>query len=289
MLFTQPVTNIIRQRYSCRRYLDAPIEEETRRRLAEFAASSTAGPFSPTPARFTLAAATEQDRKALRGLGTYGFIKNPTGFIIGAVGPGDKNLEGFGYLMERIVLFATGLGLGTCWVGGVFTRSSFARKIGAKGGETIPAIVTTGYTADAGGAGDPIRRMAGSNKRLPWEALFFDARWGVPLAPQAAGAYAEALEMVRLGPSASNKQPWRVVRDGDRWHFFLQRTPGYPAAGLGKLVGIADLQRADMGIAMCHFELTAAELGLAGQWQVDDPGLDLPDDLTAYTATWAGG
>ena len=289
MAFTQPVIEIIRRRYSCRRYLDAPIEEETRQRLAEFAASSTTAPFSPTPARFILAAATEQDRLDLRGLGTYGFIKNPTGFIIGAIGPGYKNLEGFGYLMERIVLFATGLDLGTCWVGGIFTRSGFSRRIGAKRGEIIPAIVTAGYMADGGGVGDPIRRMAGSNQRLPWETLFFDLRWGVPLAPEAAGAYAEVLAMVRLGPSASNKQPWRVVRDGDRWHFYLHRTPGYPAAGLGKLVGIADLQRVDMGIAMCHFELAAADLGLAGQWQVRDPGLDLPDGLTSYTATWTGG
>ena len=289
MTFTQPVTEIIRRRYSCRRYLETPIEEQTRQRLAEFAVSSTAAPFSSTPARFILAASAEQDRQDLRGLGTYGFIKNPTGFIIGVVGRGDKNLEGFGYLMERIVLFATDLGLGTCWVGGIFTRSGFSRRIETKKRETIPAIVTTGYMADGGGAGDPIRRMAGSNQRLPWETLFFDTRWGIPLAPEAAGAYAEVLEMVRLGPSASNKQPWRVVRDGDRWHFYLQRTPGYPAAGLGKLVGIADLQRADMGIAMCHFELTAAELGLAGQWQIDDPGLELPGDLTSYTATWAGG
>jgi len=289
MTFTQSVTEIIRRRYSCRRYLDTPIKEETRQRLAEFVASDATGPFGPAPARFILAASTEQDRQELRGLGTYGFIKSPTGFIIGAMRRGDKNLEGFGYLMERNVLFATDLGLGTCWVGGVFTRSGFSRKIGAKRGETIPAVVTTGYTADEGGLRDPIRRMAGSNQRLPWEALFFDARFGSPLAPLAAGAYAEVLEMVRLGPSASNKQPWRIVREGDRWHFYLQRTPGYVAAGLGRLVGVADLQRADMGIAMCHFELSAAEMGLAGQWQVSDPGLEVPGDLTTYTASWVGG
>ena len=288
MVFTQPVTEIIRRRYSCRRYQDAPIEEETRQRLAEFVASDAAGPFGRTPARFILAAATEQDRQDLRGLGTYGFIKNPTGFIIGAMGPGDKNLEGFGYLMERNVLFATDLGLGTCWLGGTFTRSSFSRRIGTKRGETIPAVISTGYAADAGGSGDPIRRMAGSDRRLPWEAIFFDARFGNPLAPHAAGAYTEVLEMVRMGPSASNKQPWRIVREGSRWHFYLQRTPGYAAVGVGKLVGIADLQRVDVGIAMCHLALTAAELGLAGQWQIRDPGLELPGELTEYTATWVG-
>jgi hypothetical protein len=289
MVFTQPVTEIIRRRYSCRRYLDAPIEEETRQRLAEFVASNTTAPFGRTPARFILAAATEQDRQELRGLGTYGFIKNPTGFIIGAVGPGDKNLEGFGYLMERIVLFATDLGLGTCWLGGFFTRSSFSHKIETKGRETIPAVVSTGYMADGDGLREAIRWGASGTRRLPWEALFFDVRWGFPLSHEAAGAYAEALEMVRLGPSASNKQPWRIVGEGGHWHFYLQRTPRYVAVGLGKLIKVADLQRVDVGIAMCHFELTVAELGLAGQWQICDPGLEMPGGLTEYTASWIGG
>src|SRR5512137_726052 len=102
-------------------------------------------------------------------------------------------------------------------------------------------------------------------------------------------AGASRYRLGRLGPSASNKQPWRIVREGDRWHFYLQRTPRYAAVGIGKLIRIADIQRIDLGIAMCHFELTAAELGLAGQWQIGDPGLEMPDDLTEYTASWIGG
>ena len=34
---------------------------------------------------------------------------------------------------------------------------------------------------------------------------------------------------------------------------------------------MADLQRVDMGIAMCHFELAARERGLAGRWVVEQP------------------
>ena len=48
---------------------------------------------------------------------------------------------------------------------------------------------------------------------------------------------------------------------------------------------IADLQRVDLGIAMCHFALVARESGLDGRWVVDDPGLDLPAGVE-YTATW---
>ncbi len=91
-----------------------------------------------------------------------------------------------------------------------------------------------------------------------------------------------------MGPSATNKQPWRIVRGGDAWHFYLRRTKGYGKGSLAfKALRIADLQRVDMGIAMCHFELVAREAGLDGRWVVDDPGLDVPDGVE-YTATWRG-
>ena len=97
-----------------------------------------------------------------------------------------------------------------------------------------------------------------------------------------------ALEMVRLGPSASNRQPWRVVKGGEKWHFYLQRSPGYQERRLVKLYTTADLQRIDMGIAMCHFELTLKELGLEGKWVVEDPSSVEGDGFLEYSATWVG-
>jgi len=36
---------------------------------------------------------------------------------------------------------------------------------------------------------------------------------------------------------------------------------------------------------MCHFELTAQELGLKGQWAIVDPQIEAPEN-TEYTASW---
>ena len=141
------ITEIIRERFSCRSYLDRPIEEAKQQRLREMMESLRAGPFG-SPLRFQLAAAGEEDRNSLRGLGTYGFIKGASGFIIGATRPAPMNLEDYGYALERLVLLATELGLGTCWLGGSFTRSGFARKIGAAKDEQIPAVASIGYIAD---------------------------------------------------------------------------------------------------------------------------------------------
>jgi hypothetical protein len=91
---------------------------------------------------------------------------------------------------------------------------------------------------------------------------------------------------VRIAPSASNKQPWRVVKDGQYWHFYLQRTPGYRRDPLKILLDLCDLQRLDMGIALCHFELTARELGLAGHWAFDAPSIPIPGPRTEYIASW---
>ena len=284
MLFTHPVSDVIRQRFSCRSYLETAIEEKQRRSLADFLAANDSGPFG-TPARFELVSAMEGDRKALRGLGTYGFIKGATGFIIGAVEDGPQDMEDFGYAMERSILFATDLGLGTCWLGGSFTKSTFARRISASDAEDVPAVCSIGYMAD-GLRNTTMRQRLGADGRLAWGNMFFDGGFDVPISPEAAGALAAPLEMVRLGPSASNKQPWRIVKAGEAWHFYLRRTKGYRNLWVARLLNIADLQRVDMGIAMSHFELTANELGLKGAWIVRDPGIAAPDQLTEYTATW---
>lgn len=285
-MFQQPVTEVIRQRYSCRNYENAGIEEGLCQALLERMAQLPPGPFG-SAGRFVLASADQEDRSALRGLGTYGFLRGVSAFLIGATRDAGKNLEDFGYQMEYLILQATDLGLQTCWLGGTFTRSAFSRKISAGEHEVIPAVTAIGHRSeDRRGADEAKRMRIGGHERLPWQALFFDGDFDHPLSQAQAGVYATPLEMLRLGPSASNKQPWRVIRQADCWHFYLQRTPGYLIRPLNRLVGITDLQRTDMGIAMCHFALAAAEAGLKGEWVLREPVLSKPDRLTEYAVSW---
>jgi hypothetical protein len=151
--------------------------------------------------------------------------------------------------------------------------------------EIMPAVASVGHAANGARAEDRIRRRAGSNFRLPAEALFFDGNFGKPISMEAAGLYADALEAVRWAPSASNKQPWRIVRSKTGWHFYLERTKGYGKGSLiFTLMRMADLQRVDLGIAMSHFELVAIELGLLGSWVQDDPLV--ASEGREYTVTW---
>jgi nitroreductase len=279
------IDEIVKRRYSCRTYVDRPIEATDRQTLSEFLASLGAGPLG-SRTRLSLVAATEQDRESLKGLGTYGFIKGAAGFIVGAVEPGPRDMEDYGYRLEQAVLASTDLGLGTCWLGGSFTKSSFARKIGATRSEVVPAVVAVGYATE-GSRNTRIRQRAGSDRRLPPEQLFSEEGLREPLDLPSSGAYADVLEAVRWAPSASNKQPWRVVRSGETWHFYLQRTKGYgKGSPVFSLLRLADLQRVDMGIAMCHFELAARGRGLAGRWVVERPGIGTMGEGLEYTVSW---
>jgi nitroreductase len=284
--YNTPATDLIRRRFSCRSYSPEPIEAEARRILGREIAAIDSGPLG-SRLRFLLIAASKEDLDALRGLGTYGFIRGATGFVIGTASPSEKYLEDFGYRMEQAVLRAADLGLGSCWLGGTFAQSNFARKASLHKGEELPAVVSIGRIADEQAAKRAaMRRLAGSIHRLSWERLFFRESFSSPLRREEAGPYAEALEMVRLGPSASNKQPWRILYSGGDWHFYLQRTPGYREGFFQRILRLTDLQRIDMGIAMCHFELAAREAGLRGRWAGRKPPVAKPDGLSEYCITW---
>ena len=286
MKTNSPATELIQKRYSCRSFTGSAIEASKREMLEAFLTKETDTPFGSKP-RFSVFAATEKDNEALKGLGTYGFIKGATAFITGASEKSDYDLEDYGYMMEKNVLFATDIGISTCWLGGTFKKSVFAEKAGVKTKEYIPAVTAAGIAAPKRRFVDvALRVSAGSARRKPFHELFFNKDFEIPLYKENAGEYAVLLEMVQKAPSASNKQPWRIVwdKEANSFHFFLQRSKKYYERNK-KMFGLADMQRIDMGIAMCHFELASDEKGINGKWEVTDPGITNLPEATEYLVT----
>jgi nitroreductase len=203
--------------------------------------------------------------------GSYGMIKGARFYLAVLVPRSEpRRWEDAGYAMETAVLRAADLGLGSCWIGGVFDRRRFGRALGIGDGEQLPAVVALGLPAERRTLRDRlVRWSAGGDRRKPASELFFAGGWGTALVADGAGDWAEALECLRLAPSASNKQPWRLVRQGNSFHFFLSRDKAYSA-----MMPLADLQRIDMGIAMCHFQAAAMESGLDGEWRVLEPRIE---------------
>ncbi len=279
--FSRPVTELIKIRHSWRNFSSDPIEDEKIRLLNDFISSLPAPPFG-SDTSFCLI----QDRLDGKNTvpGTYGVIKGAENFIAGTVKKGRMNLEDFGYLFEHIILFSTDMELATCWMGGTFSHTSFAKKIGLGSDEILPAISPLGYAKKKRAFMDKmISLSAGSAKRNPWQDMFFDQTFSAPITQMDAGSYNTTLEMVRLAPSSTNRQPWRLIRDGDTFHLFLQRTPVFDK------IYRADLQRIDMGICMCHFDLTAKEAGLPGRWEVKPVDIGPLPKRTEYVASWRRG
>ena len=236
-----------------------------------------AGPFGHA-VRFALASG-EADGRPVK-MGTYGLVSGAAGYVVAAVSRGPGAMEDLGYLTEALVLDLTALGFGSCWIGGVFSRGAAAAAIRAGEDEIVPIVIAVGRPADRRSIFDRIvTGGAKSRTRKLHDTMFFRLRnGGGEGIPAPAKPFAEALEAVRIAPSASNKQPWRLVElsegdggmavadsaaqsGGPRWLFCLAEDPVYNRA-----MGEARMQDVDMGIAMWHFEAALGERGVAGRW-----------------------
>ena len=297
-MFQKPVFELIKERYSCRSFDGKAIDGDTLLALRVFVESQGAGPFGTRP-KFGLIAALADDASMLKGLGTYGFIKNASAFLVGAANRSAEALIDFGYMAELAVLKATELGLGSCWLGGTFNRSRFATAVGLDGraddtptGQTVVCVIALGnFPVDIDPRIGFIRERVGGAHRKPAAALWFGGSLGSPLAGSPFIFDEQLLEAVRLAPSASNKQPWRLVItpesriDLPRAHLYLQRTPGYGTGLISKFVKLPDIQMVDMGIALSHLALVARAKGMPAALTRRNPGVILADSRTEYAAS----
>ena len=253
-----PIRETIEKRRSVRTYDARPLSAEDRQRLMDYARAAD-NPFGvPTRIGLIETERSEQPKK----LGTYGVIKG-AGSFLGVVVPQEPlGLEAAGYAMEKVVLYATHLGLGTCWLAGTLNREGFTKAMQTAEDEWMPAITPVGYPAAKPSFHEQVMRTSmKASQRKPWGELFFRADFHTPLTEAEAGDYAEALELLRLAPSATNAQPWRVVMEQTAFHF-------YAVVGKDALAeNPPAIQRVDVGIGACHFHLAALEKKLPGRFE----------------------
>ena len=207
-------------------------------------------------------------------LGTYGVIQGAKDYLGVTVKNTDFAMEAVGYAFEMLVLYATSLGLGTCWMGGTFNRNQFKTAMEISENDVFPIISPIGIPLEKRSITDTlVRKIAKSDQRKEWQELFFSTSFENILSKEDASDYVTALELVRIAPSASNKQPWRIVKDGELFHFF--KVQGY-----GDVFGY-DIQSVDMGIAACHFELALKEKQIVGEfYKEQDIKIELPEKTT---------
>ena len=234
----------IKKRTSVRTYQKKALLKDDEKKVLKIIeeVSLIKGPFGYTVDFFFYETPKMGDLKSQ--IGTYGFIKNYKSFIVGKTQNLFEAIIDFGYIFECLILKLTEINLGTCWLGGTFNRSVFDQV--RLPHEVVPAITPVGYPNEKKSVHEKIvRRASQGDLRKPFEELFFHKSFYEPL--HESHPFSPYLELIRIAPSASNKQPWRCIVDGNDVHFYLQRTKDY-----GKSLPY-DIQALDIGIALFHF------------------------------------
>ena len=192
-------------------------------------------------------------------VGSYGRVVGANSALLVIGKPSERAVqESMGYLGEAVLLQATTLGLGTCWIAGSFDRSIAFQSGDIGSDEQIFAVSPLGYAEERPRPGERLlKAMVRAKHRRPIAEVApgFDAeRW-----PDWA---AEGVRLARIAPSAVNRQPWR---------FDLE--PGSVVVSVVTKGVEGSISRLlDVGIAMLHFEVGARLMGASGTWQL----LELP-------------
>ncbi len=242
------ITEIIQLRKSVRNYNETPVPESILKQIQQ-AIDSAESPFGGDVTMRLKSFNPEGDFKP----GTYGVVRGASEFLLLAAGESDASALSAGFKMEQVVLRATELGLGTCWIAGTFSSISFNKGERWPAAEKLRIISPIGYPANNETLlGKFSRLLAGSKKRKQINELFFTGSLDIGMAD--GDTFSKSLDMMRFAPSSLNSQPWRAITySQDTVHFYIAKT-GY-------------LHLVDCGIGLCHFYLTEKFYGGAGHFE----------------------
>lgn len=234
-------------RVSRRRYLPRAPDPSLLQRMEDHCTR-----FRPLgPARALLVCPCPPD--LFRGIaGSYGSIRGAPCCLVFA-GPAGAEAQ-VGYVGEAAVLEATALGLGTCWVGGLFRPDSLGDRVALGPGERVWAVAAVGLPVERKTLEECLMAgIARSHTRKPAEAL----APGIDGWPAWPAWAARAVAAARLAPSALNRQPWRFRREDETLVLSADGPDTY-----------AIPKRLDCGIALLHAELGARAAGWTGRWEL---------------------
>lgn len=220
----------IEKRTSRRSYLDTPIEPEKLTKIKESIDKYNAA--SGMSIQFI-----EDGSEAFRGFGkSYGMFSGVRSIIALAGKTSDPDLyEKAGYYGELLVLEATALGLGTCFVGGTYGRKNCPCDL--KEDETLTCVITIGNVEDTPGFKEKmIYRMTQLGGTITPEKVY-EADGEVP------SWFLDGVRAVMLAPSAVNRHPVRVAYKSGKVFAYVDNTKG------ANLI--------DLGIAKANFEIAA--------------------------------
>lgn len=194
---------------------------------------------------------------------TYGSVKGATWFILVGASDTPESLLTLGFRMEQVALKIFELGLGVNFITATFKGSSFISA--ADFPETTPLRVIMPFGVPAGKerlTEKLTHFFMKSRDRKPFDETFKNV--------DKESIFREPLEMMRLAPSAYNRQSWRAVVDGNSVWFY--QVPSH-----NSLIGV--------GNGLANFYLTLKYNGKDGTFSqpTDAPQQEDWEFVTKFT------
>lgn len=266
---------LLRARKSCRSYQTTPLSDADRKELlAAVERELQRPPLGKAEPRLLY----------IRAPLTVWPVVNASEFLVAiAPEPYDRAaVIDVGRSLQRVVVDATRMGLGTCWIGPGADQRSVAKELGERfdaDTEHIVCVCAVGYPSAYAPLFVRLFTQKMSATRLPLRELFFsDDALQKPLDVGATpyDRFGEAYEVCRWAPSSYNGQTTRAAvqtddgGDVNEVKFFAVTTSRYYAP-------------VALGIWCANWELAAEALGQEGTFELG-PGPS--DHLPSHDATW---
>lgn len=242
---------VIKHRHSVRTFEKQAISLEDQkiiRKLCEELEKET-GPFGHTTRLYFLENKDSHTPESKK-VGMYGYVKNVPAYVTASTKNTKEGLVDLGFMFEKLILSLVQRGFGTVWLSGDFDNAdleNFARQ-----GDIVPVLSPVGYPGYKRSLKERFLRMKQeATDRKPAGDIFFKDSFDIPY-PKEEELY-EVLELVRIAPSALNKQPWRILVKDNKIHCYLERTENFPKQQ-------TDTEMINIGIALRHITIGLDDL-----------------------------
>lgn len=255
----------ILSRHSVRRYQDRPLSSDALAQIDECV--SQVVPLVPANHLRVMRRDALTGEDLIAAMGGYGRILSPPHYMIAAMTGKAHLLTDLGFRTEQVAVRMTQMGISSCFIGCLDRESTVRIRFRLPREARMGAFLIFGYAAETVTGrtiNAVVRRMAGSNTKLPHASLFFERSFSTGTEPPR--HLVKLIDAARLAPSANNAQPWRFLHYEDALYVFLRRQN----VRYGNKESVQEYRYFDGGTCMANIALAIDALGYEGYWTLLD-------------------
>jgi len=173
--------DVVKARKSVRSYVDKEVEEEKLQKILE--AARLAPSWANQQCVKYIVVRNKAKIAEVSGI-LNSWVKQAPILLAACADPGESGsrngmdyfLVDIGISMQQLVLAATDLGLGTCWIG-AFDEAKVKKALEVPGAVKVVALTPLGYPAEEGFEAKNARKPTGASRRKPIDEIVHMEKW----------------------------------------------------------------------------------------------------------------